>query len=153
MEHLYEFHFSFYCCQNFECFYFIETTCQHFQFIFSFVNVKPNKCSACILAMHIKCGFYKTTQNLRADWCGYCSCRSHELSSKYVSSWRTFQIVYEILFFAFPVSCTFLRALFFYIKLYWACCNFIFHTYLTSWSWALLEKPPLVQLPKNFPTF
>jgi hypothetical protein len=25
--------------------------------------------------------------------------------------------------------------------------------YLTSWSWALLEKPPIVQLLKNFPEF
>jgi hypothetical protein len=75
--------------------------------MFSCVDVKPTQCSACILAMHIKCGFYKTTQNLRTDWCGYCSCRSRELSSKYINSSRTFQIDCEILFFSLPVSYTF----------------------------------------------
>jgi hypothetical protein len=27
------------------------------------------------------------------------------------------------------------------------------HIRRTPWSWALLEKPPVVKLPKNFPTF
>jgi hypothetical protein len=27
------------------------------------------------------------------------------------------------------------------------------HSLTHSWSWALLEKPPIVQLPKNFPAF
>jgi hypothetical protein len=36
---------------------------------------------------------------------------------------------------------------------------YIMHTFclkqdsLTPWSWALLEKPPVAQLLKNFPTF
>jgi hypothetical protein len=29
----------------------------------------------------------------------------------------------------------------------------LYVTKLTPWSWALLEKPPVVQLPKNFPAF
>jgi hypothetical protein len=33
-------------------------------------------------------------------------------------------------------------------------CEFVkYGTQLTSWSWDLLEKPPVVQLLKNFPTF
>jgi hypothetical protein len=32
--------------------------------------------------------------------------------------------------------------------------TFVYHsTVLPPWSWAILEKPPVVQLLKNFPTF